>query len=168
MVRMWGKYHKRKYQRSQEEYWMNTPITFPLIPANDVSDGPLIIEAEVEDYLVRRVFVDQGATVQVMFEHCFDNLPQKASDPERRLDEEALKNKKHPAEDEVLVNPAFLEQRVTIGMQFSPACRLQMIYLLKDNKDVFTWKPSNMIGVPRRIIQHSLNVNLSITPVAQK
>ncbi|GKB96493.1 hypothetical protein Tco_0982630, partial [Tanacetum coccineum] len=29
---------------------------------------------EVEGYLVRRVFVDQGAAVQVMFEHCFRNL----------------------------------------------------------------------------------------------
>ncbi|GJR22171.1 hypothetical protein Tco_0970698 [Tanacetum coccineum] len=32
------------------------------------------VEAGVEGYLVRRVFVDQGAVVQVMFEHCFDNL----------------------------------------------------------------------------------------------
>ncbi|GJX43816.1 reverse transcriptase domain-containing protein, partial [Tanacetum coccineum] len=40
-----------------------------------VSDDLLIIEAEVEGYLVKRVFVDQGATIQVIFEHCFDNLP---------------------------------------------------------------------------------------------
>ncbi|GKB01383.1 hypothetical protein Tco_0829427 [Tanacetum coccineum] len=31
-------------------------------------------DAEVEGYLVRRVFMDKGAVVQVMFEHCFDNL----------------------------------------------------------------------------------------------
>ncbi|GKF37326.1 hypothetical protein Tco_0114084, partial [Tanacetum coccineum] len=42
---------------------------------DDVSDEPLIIKAEVEGYLVRRVFVDQSATVHVMFEHCFCNLP---------------------------------------------------------------------------------------------
>ncbi|GKB02018.1 reverse transcriptase domain-containing protein [Tanacetum coccineum] len=88
--------------------------------------------------------------------------------PERRLNEEVLKNEKELAEEEVLINPAFPEQKVTIGIQFSPACRLQLINLLKDNKDVFAWQPSDMIGVPRRIIQHSLNVNLSITPVAQK
>nr|GEU63337.1 reverse transcriptase domain-containing protein [Tanacetum cinerariifolium] len=41
----------------------------------NVSDEPLIIEAEVEGYLVRRVFIDQGAAVQVMFEHCFNILP---------------------------------------------------------------------------------------------
>nr|GEX33222.1 reverse transcriptase domain-containing protein [Tanacetum cinerariifolium] len=40
----------------------------------DASDEPLIIEAVVEGYLVRRVYVDQGALVKVMFEHCFENL----------------------------------------------------------------------------------------------
>ncbi|GKC69194.1 hypothetical protein Tco_1115077 [Tanacetum coccineum] len=43
--------------------------------SDDVSDEPLIIEAKVEGYLVRRVFVDQGAAVQVMFEHYFEKLP---------------------------------------------------------------------------------------------
>nr|GEX61086.1 reverse transcriptase domain-containing protein [Tanacetum cinerariifolium] len=32
-------------------------------------------QVEVEGYLVRRVFVDQGIAIQMMFEHCFDNLP---------------------------------------------------------------------------------------------
>ncbi|GKD31524.1 hypothetical protein Tco_1242302 [Tanacetum coccineum] len=66
---------KRKCQLGGEEDWMNVPITFPPVQSDDVSDEPLIIEAEVEGYLVRRVFVDQGAAVQVMFEHCFCNLP---------------------------------------------------------------------------------------------
>ncbi|GJU57083.1 reverse transcriptase domain-containing protein [Tanacetum coccineum] len=65
---------KRKFQKRREEDWMNALITFPPIPSDDVSDEPLIIEAKVEGYLVRRVFVDQGATMQVMFEHCFRNL----------------------------------------------------------------------------------------------
>ncbi|GJT14303.1 hypothetical protein Tco_0861345 [Tanacetum coccineum] len=92
----------------------------------------------------------------------------KASDPREKADKEILKSKKEPVKEEVLVNLAFSEQRITIGTQFSPACRLQLINLLKDNKDVFAWQPSDMVGVPRRIIQHSLNVSLSITLVAQK
>ncbi|GJU35187.1 hypothetical protein Tco_1183541, partial [Tanacetum coccineum] len=54
-----GDSQKCKLQRRREEYWMNVPITFPPIPPEDVSDEPLIIEAKVEGYLVRRVFVDQ-------------------------------------------------------------------------------------------------------------
>ncbi|GJY84917.1 reverse transcriptase domain-containing protein [Tanacetum coccineum] len=64
--------HKASYKQTKE--WMNVPITFPPISTDDVSDGPLIVEAEVEGYWVRRIFVDQGVAVQVMFEHCFDNL----------------------------------------------------------------------------------------------
>ncbi|GKD00496.1 hypothetical protein Tco_1170770, partial [Tanacetum coccineum] len=95
-------------------------------------------------------------------------LEEKQVVPERGLDEEILKDKKEPTEEEVFVNPAFPKQKDTIGTQFLPACRLQLMNLLKENKEVFAWQPSDMIGVPRRIIQHSLNVNLSITPVAQK
>nr|GEU75801.1 reverse transcriptase domain-containing protein [Tanacetum cinerariifolium] len=40
----------------------------------DVSDESLIVEAKVEGYLVRRIFVDEGASVEMMFEHCFENL----------------------------------------------------------------------------------------------
>nr|GEW51496.1 reverse transcriptase domain-containing protein [Tanacetum cinerariifolium] len=75
MIQVRGEDLKRKYQRNQEEDWMKMAITFPLIPADDLLDEPLIIEAELEGYLVRRVFVDHGVAVQVMFKHLFDNLP---------------------------------------------------------------------------------------------
>ena len=58
----------------REEDWMNAPISFPLILPGDVFDEPLIVEAEVERYTIRRVYVDQGASVEVMYEHCFENL----------------------------------------------------------------------------------------------
>ncbi|GKB66001.1 hypothetical protein Tco_0927413 [Tanacetum coccineum] len=63
MVYKTGDNRKLKCQRRLEEDWTSTPITFPLISPDDVSDEPLIIEAEVKGYLVRRVFVDQGAAV---------------------------------------------------------------------------------------------------------
>ncbi|GKB01382.1 hypothetical protein Tco_0829426 [Tanacetum coccineum] len=34
--------------------------------------------------------------------------------------------------------------------------------------DVFAWQPSDIVGVPRRVIKHALNVNVSVSPVAQK
>ncbi|GJV86272.1 hypothetical protein Tco_1530210, partial [Tanacetum coccineum] len=46
MIRVRGENRKRKYQMGQEEDWINTPITFPPILADDVSDEPLIIEAK--------------------------------------------------------------------------------------------------------------------------
>ncbi|GKC33970.1 reverse transcriptase domain-containing protein [Tanacetum coccineum] len=55
-----------------------------------------------------------------------------------------------------------------IGTQFSARCREQLVRLLKDNMGVFAWQPSDMRGVPRRLIKHTLNVNYSVPPVAQK
>ncbi|GJS80369.1 hypothetical protein Tco_0730250 [Tanacetum coccineum] len=72
------------------------------------------------------------------------------------------------AEEEILINPAFPEQKVTIGTQFSKECRFQLINLLKSNMDVFAWQPSDMTGFPKRIMKHTLNVNLSIPPVEKK
>ncbi|GJZ54571.1 reverse transcriptase domain-containing protein [Tanacetum coccineum] len=66
MVYVRGECQKRKFQKKKEEDWINAPITFPLILSDDMSDEPLIIEVEVEGYLVQRVFVDQGATVQLL------------------------------------------------------------------------------------------------------
>ncbi|GJU47983.1 reverse transcriptase domain-containing protein [Tanacetum coccineum] len=77
MVGILSSKEKKRKDREATEAWMNTPITFPGVTSDDASDEPLIIEAEVEGYLVRRVYVDEGSSVEVMFEHCFENLPAK-------------------------------------------------------------------------------------------
>ncbi|GJZ82875.1 reverse transcriptase domain-containing protein [Tanacetum coccineum] len=58
----------------RDEGWMNVPITFPSVPARDLSEEPLVVEAEVEGYLVRRIHIDEGASIEIMFEHCFNML----------------------------------------------------------------------------------------------
>ncbi|GJV64085.1 hypothetical protein Tco_1474913 [Tanacetum coccineum] len=221
---------KCKFQNGEED-WMNTPITFPPIPSDDVSDEPLISETEVEGYLVRRVFLDQGRIdLEVMFESeglcrrtmmkftvvqasslyniilgrtgirklraissttyammkfptlrgiatCVPRtatifecrqLEGKQALPEEQPNEGAAKCRESSIEEEGMINTVFPDQKVTIGIRFSPACRLQLITLLKDNKDVFAWQPADMVEVPRRISQHSFNVNSRVTQVAQK
>ncbi|GJZ26125.1 reverse transcriptase domain-containing protein [Tanacetum coccineum] len=44
----------------------------------------------------------------------------------------------------------------------------QLKTLLTNNLEVFAWEPADMTGVPRRIIEHSLNVNPSLEPFCQK
>ena len=65
---------KKRKKREQSEEWMQMPITFPPLSPDDVSEEPIIVEATIEGYLVRRVFVDEGASVEIMFEHCFNQL----------------------------------------------------------------------------------------------
>jgi len=37
-----------------------------------------------------------------------------------------------------------------------------------DNVSVFAWKPADMPGVPRNLIEHSLNVSKTARPIKQK
>ncbi|GKE30417.1 hypothetical protein Tco_1445801, partial [Tanacetum coccineum] len=63
MIRSWPDDKRRKLVE-KDESWMKVPSVFPPLPVEDVSDEPLIIEAVMEGYLVRRVYVDQGASLE--------------------------------------------------------------------------------------------------------
>jgi hypothetical protein len=39
-----------------------------------------------------------------------------------------------------------------------------LITFLQANKDIFAWKPSDMPGIPREVIEHSLNVREDVKP----
>nr|GEW74656.1 reverse transcriptase domain-containing protein [Tanacetum cinerariifolium] len=190
--------NKRK-GREVMELWMNVPISFPTISSDDVFEEPLIVKAKVEGYLARRVYVDAGSSVEVMFEHCFENLDSriKAKLKEtqtdlniktirkdkaggrpglkplrailstihsmmkfptprgvatlvtqtiiiaecRRLERKQMVKESSEGErgvtstEEVLINPSFPDQRVTIDGGLSEACRDQLKHLLKDNME---------------------------------
>ncbi|GJU66924.1 hypothetical protein Tco_1253183 [Tanacetum coccineum] len=59
MIRSWPDDKKRK-SIERDKSWMKVPISFPPLSVEDVSDEPLIIEAVMEGYLVRIVYIDQG------------------------------------------------------------------------------------------------------------
>ncbi|GKD92991.1 hypothetical protein Tco_1372828 [Tanacetum coccineum] len=88
---------------------------------------------------------------------------------EQEIIKEKVKERLAPeGEERVLVNPTFPEQTITIGPRFSAKCRRRLIRLLKDNMDVFAWQPSDMAGIPKRLVRYALNVDNFIPPVAQK
>ncbi|GJW24731.1 eukaryotic translation initiation factor 5B-like protein [Tanacetum coccineum] len=237
MVQCHSSDRKRKTTMTDER-WMNMPIIFPPILARDLSKEALVVEAEVEGYLVRRTHIDEGASVEIMFEHCFNMLHPsiRSSGRCRRailkftvipapspyniiLGHPGLKQlravpstihdmmkfptpwgvatlisqtpvvfecrregKKQAVEppkerkaqdsvsltDQVLVNPAYPKQLVAIEICLSPEGSNQLKNLLKENIDIFAWEPSDMTGVPKRIIKHSLNANPLEKPVSQK
>ncbi|GJZ88437.1 hypothetical protein Tco_0660219 [Tanacetum coccineum] len=174
---------------------MNIPISFPAISSEDIFEEPLIVEAEVEGYLVRRVYVDEGSSMEKDLHEVYcgsSSSPynvilgrpglktlrailstihsmMKFPTPKgiatlvtrtviiaecRRLEkkqmiEENPEGKREVAvTKEVLVNPSFPDQLVTIGGGLSETCRDQIRSLLKDNMSVFAWESSDMIGVP--------------------
>ncbi|GJY06803.1 reverse transcriptase domain-containing protein [Tanacetum coccineum] len=164
-----------------DEGWMNVPITFSPVPARDLSEEALVVEAEVEGYLLKTA---QGNS----FYHSWDDeIPNplgvatvvsqtpvvlECRSERKKQAVELPKNVR--AQDDtsptehVLVNPAYPEQLVVIGRSLSPEGSTQLKNLLKRNTDIFAWEALDMTGVPKRIIKHSLNANPSVTPVSQK
>nr|GEZ48225.1 reverse transcriptase domain-containing protein [Tanacetum cinerariifolium] len=54
------------------------------------------------------------------------------------------------------------------GGSLSDKGRTELCALLKKNLDIFAWKPSDMIEVPRSIAEHRLNIREGCPPVRQK
>ncbi|XP_071714858.1 uncharacterized protein [Rutidosis leptorrhynchoides] len=52
--------------------WENTPIMFPAI-AQEPSDAPITIKGHVKScrYIIKRLHIDTGCGVDIMYEHCF-------------------------------------------------------------------------------------------------
>ena len=42
------------------------------------------------------------------------------------------------------------------------------VAFLQENRDIFAWKPSDMPGVPREVIEHTLNVREDAKPIKQR
>ncbi|GKA09855.1 hypothetical protein Tco_0689288, partial [Tanacetum coccineum] len=175
-------------------------------PAKVVSQEPLIVEAEVEGYLVSRVYVNEGSSVEVMFEHCFENLNPKikARLKETQTDLVGRTSMKFimvraPSPYNIILGrpglktfraipstihsimkfptPRGIATLVTRTVIITECRRLEKKQVIEeesfggngeDNMNVFAWESSDMTGVPRRVIEHALNVNPSLDPVCQK
>nr|GEV53146.1 reverse transcriptase domain-containing protein [Tanacetum cinerariifolium] len=73
----------------------------------------------------------------------------------------------------VAINPEYpiIEERVKVvmvGSTLTEGGRNKLCGLLQCNLDIFAWKPADMIGVPRHIAKHHLNVREGCPPVRQK
>ncbi|GKD29242.1 reverse transcriptase domain-containing protein [Tanacetum coccineum] len=56
---------KRKTTMTYEK-WMNIPITFSSVLAQDLLEEALVVEGEIEGYLIWMIHVDEGASVEIM------------------------------------------------------------------------------------------------------
>nr|GEY93648.1 hypothetical protein [Tanacetum cinerariifolium] len=49
-------------------------ITFPPLTASSGTKGPLVIEAEIGRHKIYRMYVDDGSSMEILYEHCFNRL----------------------------------------------------------------------------------------------
>ncbi|GJW06745.1 reverse transcriptase domain-containing protein [Tanacetum coccineum] len=68
----------------------------------------------------------------------------------------------------IAIHPEYPEQTVAIGSTLTEKGRKELCSLLKQNLDIFAWKPADMTGVPRNIAEHRLNIWEGYSPVRQK
>ncbi|GJZ69628.1 reverse transcriptase domain-containing protein [Tanacetum coccineum] len=198
----------------------------------DGTKGPMIIEAEIGGHLVHRMYVDGGASSEVLYEHCFVRLQLEIRSQMipattsligfsgetiwqigqisllvRIGDEEhstsawmnfmvirspsqhngiigrtgirkicAIPSTAHgmlkfPVLEEkikVVIHPEYPEQTIAIGSILTEKRRKELCALLRQNLDIFSWKPADMTGVPRYMAEHRLNVREGCPPIRQK
>ncbi|GJY01904.1 reverse transcriptase domain-containing protein [Tanacetum coccineum] len=252
-------------QKVTQSFSPETTISFPPLGDEDGTEGPMIIEAEIGGHLVHRMYVDVGASSEILYEHYFVRLP-----PEIRsrmvppttyltgfsretiwplgqisllvkigdrghstsawinfmvVRSPSQHNKiigmpgirkirvipstahgmlKFPVEGgtitlrssrvilmecamifgprtrplkagkvleekiRVAIHPEYPEQTIAIGSTLIEKGRKELCTLLRQNLDVFAWKPADMTGVPRNIAEHCLNIREGCPPVRQK
>ncbi|GKD35979.1 reverse transcriptase domain-containing protein, partial [Tanacetum coccineum] len=61
-------------QRVTQSFYPETVISFPSLGEEDGTEGPMVIEAEIGGHFVHRIYVDGGASSEVLYEHCFVRL----------------------------------------------------------------------------------------------
>nr|GEW18702.1 reverse transcriptase domain-containing protein [Tanacetum cinerariifolium] len=47
-------------------------ISFPPLEEEDGAEGPMIIEAEIGGHFIHRMYVDEGSSSKILYEHCFN------------------------------------------------------------------------------------------------
>jgi hypothetical protein len=66
------------------------------------------------------------------------------------------------------LNPRVLDEIGMIAQDLTLEEEITLLSFLDKNSDVFAWKTSDLMGVSRSIIEHTLHVNPSTKPRKQK
>ncbi|GJU98093.1 reverse transcriptase domain-containing protein [Tanacetum coccineum] len=203
MIQPWERVAKPRITQS---FSPETAMSFPPLSEEDGTESPMIIEVEMGGHFVHRVYVDGGASSEVLYEHCFVKLRKEIRDQMVPATTHligfsgetiwplggtvTLKSSRviplecamisgpsiqPPTAKQVLeekikiaIHPEYPEQTVAIGSTLTEKGRKELCALLKQNLDIFAWKPADMTGVPRNIAEHRLNIREGYSPVRQK
>ncbi|GJU17867.1 hypothetical protein Tco_1145833 [Tanacetum coccineum] len=61
-------------QKLTQSFARGNEITFPPLANNDGTEGPLVIEAEIGGHMIHHMYIDEGSSTEVLYEHCFNQL----------------------------------------------------------------------------------------------
>nr|GEW27027.1 reverse transcriptase domain-containing protein [Tanacetum cinerariifolium] len=49
-------------------------IAFPPLTSSNGTEGPLVIETEIGGHIIHRMYIDDGSSMEILYEHCFNRL----------------------------------------------------------------------------------------------
>ena len=69
---------------------------------------------------------------------------------------------------EILIDPSSSKGKVVrIGTMLSFKKESALVGFVHTNRDIFAWKPSDMLGIPREVAKHALKIRPGSKPVKQ-
>nr|AAX96316.1 retrotransposon protein, putative, Ty3-gypsy sub-class [Oryza sativa Japonica Group]ABA91738.1 retrotransposon protein, putative, Ty3-gypsy subclass [Oryza sativa Japonica Group] len=113
---------------------------------------PLVLDPVVRNVKLRRTLIDGGSALNILFAKTLDDM---------QIPRTELKPSNASFHG---VIPGL--SATPLGQITLPECAL--ITFLQNNKDIFAWKPSDMPGIPREVIEHSLHVKEDAKPIKQR
>ncbi|GKD32251.1 reverse transcriptase domain-containing protein [Tanacetum coccineum] len=181
-------------QKVTQSFSSETTICFPPLGDEDKMEGPMIIKAEIGGHFVHRMspsqhngiigrpcirkirtipstvhgmlkFPVEGGTVKlrssriIPMECAMISRPSTQPPEVGKIIEEKIR---------VAIHPEYPEQTIAIGSTLTEKGRKELCTWLRQNLDVFAWKPADMTGIPRNIAEHRLNIREGCPPVRQK
>ncbi|GJT92868.1 reverse transcriptase domain-containing protein [Tanacetum coccineum] len=157
---------------------------FPRLSEEDETKSPMIIEVEMGGHFVHRVYIDGGASSEVLYEHCFVKLRKEIRDqmvPATThligFSGETIWPLGRPGIRKIRAVPSTAHGMLKFPVEGGTWHRLNInrkkdaknyFPCWKQNLDIFAWKPADMTGVPRNIAEHRLNIREGYSPVRQK
>ncbi|KAK1615351.1 hypothetical protein QYE76_020868 [Lolium multiflorum] len=104
-----------------------------------------------------KVLIDNGSSINIMYKHTM-LLKVELSGNEWKLGSPAFKPTNETKD--IVLDPAYPERTVRIGES-------ALVSFLRENRNIFAWSTDDLVGVPRELAEHSLNVRKDAKPVRQ-
>ncbi|GKC57518.1 hypothetical protein Tco_1085116 [Tanacetum coccineum] len=134
MVQPWERVARQKITQS---FSHDPEILFPPLGADEGTEGPMIIEAEIGGHCIHRMYVDGGSASEILLvplECAMVSGPERTLPANKPIMEERIK---------VAINPEYPKQIVMIGFILTEEGRNKLCSLLQHNLDIFAWKPAD-------------------------
>ncbi|GJY08366.1 reverse transcriptase domain-containing protein [Tanacetum coccineum] len=161
---------RKTRQKVSQNFSHGSEISFPTLAADNTVAEPLTIEINAVGHDIHRMYIDGGASADILYEHCFQRLrPEVKSQLNLATTTLACQLDEFNGDRSRSPYMALMEDPMKTAIRgYQSTVREAVCALLQRNLDIFVWEPKHMTGVPRSITEHKLKIQQGYFPVWQK